>query len=264
MKGTTMRRYILTVLAIVLPLLAVAMCTPVRAAGWSGMNKQIDQTNFVVNSGCSGTLIDLAGRYVLTANHCVEDQYETVEREKISDDGVVTRERIRKLKPGTVKQIYFNGASEIRETTYRTKLVAVDRNKDLALLQVVAPLPNAEASKLACVDPKRGDSVFVVGNPMGVLYSSVVPGMVSSIQREYGTLGVGAEDTEPLLQVSGGIVGGNSGGAVYDTSGSLVGVPVLSHRVNEVLGFAVPLGAIKDFLKTNKLESLYAHCTADK
>lgn len=259
-----MRRYIFTVLAVVLSLLALAMCTSARAAGWSGMNAQIDKTNFVVNTGCSGTLIDLAGRYVLTANHCVEDQYETVEREKIDDKGIVTKEKYRRLKPGTVKQIYFNGASEVRETTYRTKLIAVDRNKDLALLQIIAVLPNAAASKLSCTDPKRGDSVFVVGNPMGVLYSSVVPGMVSSIQRQYGTLGVGTEDSEPLLQVSGGIVGGNSGGAVYNTTGDLVGVPVLGHRMNEVLGFAVPLAAIKDFLKANNLESIYAHCAVSE
>lgn len=114
-------------------LVIIAIGVSDRAKGdWSrdDMNRQIDQTNFVVNSGCSGTLIDLAQRYILTAKHCVTAQYETIEREKISDEGVVTKEKVRRLKPGTVKQIAFHGSSEVRETTYRTKLIAVDGDKD--------------------------------------------------------------------------------------------------------------------------------------
>lgn len=241
-------------------LLSCCLAASALAAGWPGMNQQIDQTNFVVNAGCSGTLISLKDRYILTANHCVTDQYETIEREKIDDNGVVTKEKIRRLKPGTVKQIFFNGSSEIRETTYRTKLVAVDKDKDLALLQVVSKLTNTTASKIACQEPSRGDAIFIVGNPMGSLYSSVVPGMVSSVQREYSTLLLG--EAEPLLQISGGIVGGNSGGAAYNTAGEVIGVPVLGHRTNEVLGFAAPLSSIKDFLKVNKLEAIYDYCAS--
>lgn len=250
-----MRRLILAA-----AMLLTGAIAPAMAWDSAAMNKQIDQTNFVVNSGCSGTLIDTAGQYILTANHCVTDQYETIEREKIDENGIVTKEKVRRLKPGTVKQIFFHGASEVRETTYRTKLIGVSRDKDLALLQVLAKLPNTASSKLACDNPKRGDRVFVVGNPMGILYSSVIPGMVSSIQRDYGLVGTGTEDTESLLQISGGIIGGNSGGSVYNQSGDLIGVPVLGHRVNEVIGFAVPLSAIKDFLKEQKLDSLFTHC----
>lgn len=227
-------------------------------AAWSPLdaNKQIDQTNFVVNSGCSGTLISVSDRYVLTANHCVVDQYETVEVEKIDDKGVVTKEKQRRLKPGTVKQIYFAAGNEVRETTYRTKLKAVDRDKDLALLQIIADIPNSEASSLACDAPRRMDTVFIVGNPMGSLYSSVVKGLVSSVQRDYGLIRMdnGSNADETLMQVSGGVIGGNSGGAVYDDRGHLVGVSVMAHRVHETLGFAVPLDRIKEFLKSNKVE----------
>lgn len=242
---------------------AVLAISP-AAAEWSlkDMNRTIEQTNFLVNDGCSGTLIDATNRYVLTANHCIASQYEVIERETISDDGVIKKEKVRRLRDGTVSQLSFQGSESVKTITYKVKVVAVDRPRDLAVVQVLAKLPDSEAAKLACDEPTRGESVYTVGNPMGVLYSSVTTGVVSSLQRDYGILRLGsAEDSKhSLMQISGGVIGGNSGGAVYNTNGELIGVPVLAHRVNEVLGFAVPLPAIKQFLKDNKLEAIYARC----
>lgn len=219
-------------------------------------NEHIDQTNFVVNEGCSGTLIDVQKGYILTAAHCVTDQYVTVEREKIETDGTVKTEKVRKLREGTVKQITFKGANEISETTYKTMLVAVGRpdKVDLAVLKVVAKLPNKKQATVSCTEANRLDPVTIVGNPMGVLYSSVTTGIVSSTQRDYGLVGYSANPEQPLMQISGGIVGGNSGGAVYDSDGLVVGVSVLGHRVNEVLGFAVPASVINSFLIENKID----------
>src|SRR5690606_10028932 len=100
-----------------------------------------------------------------------------------------------------------------------------------------------------------------VGNPGGALYSSVTSGIVSSLQRSYGTIDFGRDqDDQPLMQISGGVVGGNSGGAVYDDRGRLVGVPVVANRTNETIGFAVPLAEIKAFLAENDLEDVFAYC----
>ena len=222
-------------------------------ADWSipAMNNQIDQTNFIVNQGCSGTLIDVANRYILTAKHCTTGQYEIVDEQKIDADGKVTTEKVRRLMPGTVSQIIFDSTEPTRQAVYRTRVIAIDAGRDLALLQIIGDIPNTMAATLACVAPVRGDTVYVVGNPAGFLYSSVTKGIVSSLQRTYETIrfGESAGYTQPLMQVSAGIVGGNSGGAVYNDRGALVGVPVLAHQTNEILGFAVPLPAIWDFLK---------------
>jgi S1-C subfamily serine protease len=234
------------------------------------MNVQIDETNFVVNQKCSGTLIDLQNRYVLTAAHCVDAQYQTVEVEEIGDDGSVTKKQVRRVIPGEVRQLIFSGANIVQEVVYRTKLVKVDKKKDLALLQIVAgSIPNSMASPIACDDPVRGEVAYVVGNPYAVLYSSVVVGIVSSVQRDYGLIGAsslsnGPSNDEPLMQVSAGTIGGNSGGSVYNADGELIGVPVLAAQAHEVVGLAVPLAEIKAFLKTSGAENLFAGCETGK
>ena len=221
------------------------------------MNAAIDQTNFIVNKGCSGTLIDVKNKYILTAAHCVADQYETLEREVVGDDNKVKTEKYRRLIDGSVTQLEFSNNETVRTTIYRVSLKAVDTDVDLAVVQVNGELPNTTAAVLADREPVRGEKVFVVGNPTGSLYSSVGAGLVASNDRTYGLLnfeqGSNGNPHGRLMQISAGVVGGNSGGAVYNEDGQLVGVPVLSNRA-VVLGFAVPLGVIKAFLKDKQLD----------
>lgn len=230
----------------------------------ANMNVLIDQTNFMVNGGCSGSLIDAKEGYILTAEHCVTNQYKTFEKESFDENGVVKKEKVRRLVDGTVSQYEYRGSESVRTVTYKVKLIATDKDTDLALLQIKANIPNTISSKFACEEPARLDRVYIVGNPTGVLYSSVTTGIVSSIQRDYDLLSFqnndAADGKKPLMQISGGIVGGNSGGAIYNVRGEMIGVPVLGHRTNEVLGFAVPLESIKSFLKLHKLERLFSHC----
>jgi S1-C subfamily serine protease len=235
------------------------------------MNETIDATNFLVNKSCSGTLIDAHSRFILTANHCIENQYETVEREKIGDDGVIKIEKVRRLRPGRVSKLEFIGSENTRILSYKFVIKAVDKASDLALLQIVSTLDTCvdgtcikpAAAKFACTAPVRGDQVFVVGNPKGILYSSVTKGIVSSLQRDYSTLRLESDEpdnaTQPLMQISGGVIGGNSGGSVYNNNGELIGVPVLAYEVHETLGFAVPLNAIKSFLSAHGVEA-FEHC----
>lgn len=225
---------------------------PAMAAQWVNMNAQIDQTNFVVNQGCSGTLLDLNMRLILTAKHCIDAQYENVEVEKVGHDGVVKKDTIRRLIPGSVRQLRFRDGVELGENVYRTKVISIGTNGDLALLQVVDHLPNTIAAPLACTEPQRGDVAFIVGNPYAILYSSLVKGIISSTDRAYetfkGLVGEGDMQDQPLMQISGGVIGGNSGGAAYNEKGELIGVPVLGSQINEIVGFAVPLSVIKQFL----------------
>jgi S1-C subfamily serine protease len=244
-------------------LAAIAVLFPaISYADWStaDMNRQIDQTNFLINDSCSGTLIDADKGYILTAEHCITSQYRVIEREKIDSDGVVTKEKVRVVTPGTVSQKLFKGPHEVQINTYVFSVVLSDRKLDLALLQTKAKLPNNMSAKIACAEPVRGDTVFAVGNPYSILYSSITKGIVASNQRSYETIGIDDQDNNGLMQISAPIVGGNSGGAVYNTDGHLVGVPVRGSRMNEAFSLSVPLYDIKKFLMREGLDYLWKDC----
>jgi S1-C subfamily serine protease len=230
------------------------------AAGLADLNRQIDETNFLVNRGCSGTLIDREEGLILTAAHCIDQQYETVTREEVASDGTVTKKEVRVTVPGSVTKLYFDTAGvETREVKFRMEVVG----NDLALIKTLDSLNistpplgahNGRTALVSCVPPLRGEEVYIVGNPMGDLYSSVNKGIVSSLNRTYETIGwsnsVTNNRNNALMQISGGVVGGNSGGSVYNTNNQLIGVPVLGHQTNEVIAFAVPQPTIVKFLKT--------------
>jgi S1-C subfamily serine protease len=227
------------------------------------MNAQIDRSNFLVNRGCSGTLIDAKNKLILTAFHCIRAQYDTVEREKINADGTVTKEEVRVAKPGTVSQLFFKGSAEMQRNSYVYKIERSDARLDLALLKVEADLPYNTAPAIACNDIKRMDVVYAVGNSYAVLYSTVTKGMVSSVTRSYrdlgliGDLGDATDSGEHgLIQHSAVIAGGNSGGALYDVDGKFVGVNVRGAASG--FSFAVPLSDIKDFLAPEK--ALWSGC----
>jgi len=239
--------------------LGLALLSPAGAVDKAKLNQTIDQTNFLVGKGCSGTLIDAERGFILTAHHCITNNYRTVTREKVSDDGKVTEEKIRVVVPGEVHQKYFANSREIHSKSYVYKVIASDANYDLALLKIDVKLP-ATPAKFACKEPERGDVVFAVGNPGVLLYSSVTQGIVSSVDRSYLPLGIDDQNDERLVQISPGIIGGNSGGSVYNEAVELIGVPVRASRMNEVLGFAVPLKDIRTFLERQGAKDLFKHC----
>src|ERR1039457_4310506 len=105
------------------------MCFPLSAyADWDikAMNTQVDQTNFVVNQNCSGTLIDVKAGLILTANHCVADLYRDVERDVVKDNGEVVKKTFRVLVPGTVSQQFYTGAHATRQMSYTYKTISTD------------------------------------------------------------------------------------------------------------------------------------------
>lgn len=246
-------------------LLSTCLAVSASAAGWPGMNQQIDQTNFLVNDNCSATLIDAKQGYLITANHCIRDQFTVVEREKIDDNGKVTTEKVRVAKPGTVSQLYFKDSDEVQRNSYVFKIKSNDADLDLALIQVQTKLANKDNAKIACADVQRGDDAFAVGNPRGVLYASVSQGIIASTDRNYRMLGSDDSNADNgLTQSTTPVGGGSSGGALYNSAGEFIGVVVRGYQTVAPIALSVPLRDVKKFLDTAGLKALWASCEKAK
>jgi S1-C subfamily serine protease len=224
-------------------------------ADWSveDIDKTIRETNFIVGSGCSGTLIDKDKRLILTNYHCIDNQVTSVEREVTNDEGWVRKVKIRKYEDVTVGQKHYDGFDQTGQSSFVAEIVAESQTRDLAVLKVKGPMPNTYASPLAPETHKvvRGHRVYIVGNPLGE-DASLVVGYVSSVNRAMDFPWTNGARLK-VIQISGGLAGGNSGGALYNDIGQLIGVPAAGYRSAAHIGFAIPTDVIRPFLKDNCL-----------
>ena len=141
-----------------------------------------------------------------------------------------------------------DGALEIRveltdNRTYKAKLVGSDPPSDLAVLKIEAT--NLPTVNLGDSDRVRvGDPVLALGNPMGI-GQTVTSGIVSAKGRSTGLSDGSFED---FLQTDAAINRGNSGGALVNTSGELIGInsQIMSPTGGNIgIGFAIPSNMAK-------------------
>lgn len=214
----------------------------------TAMDRNVDASNVLVDAGCSGTIV--APKVVLTAAHCVVDRFRDVKHDTIDANGKVVVETIRVAVPGTVTQFDHAKAMVTRTTSVNYKITAIDREADMAVLELAADM--GVSTEIACQAPVRGDTVYAVGNPFGVLYASLSMGIVGSTDRSYRDLLLAGQLSDAtdmgehaLLQHTSLIAPGNSGGALYNAKGQLVGVNV---RGGSGFAFAVTLADVRLFL----------------
>ena len=180
------------------------------------------QANTATASG-SGIIISDDG-YILTNNHIVatsssESYYEVSEATKLT----VT---------------LFND-----ETKYEAKIVGTDEQTDLAVIKIEKTgLSRAEFADSDNI--KVGEFAMAVGNPLG-MQSSITCGVISAVNREV-TDSDGKKFT--LMQTDAAINSGNSGGALVNSEGKVVGINTLklSGTGIEGMGFAIPINATTD------------------
>lgn len=169
----------------------------------------------------SGIIISEDG-YILTNNHIVSSSsssyyYEVGEASKV--------------------QVYLYND----ETPYEATIVGTDEQTDLAVIKI-------DKTGLTAAEIGDSDSVTVgefcmaVGNPLG-MQSSVSAGIISAKNREITTDG----KTFKLLQTDAAINAGNSGGALVNSNGEIIGVNTLkiSSTGVEGMGFSIPINSAK-------------------
>jgi serine protease Do/serine protease DegQ len=129
--------------------------------------------------------------------------------------------------------------------TLDATLVGSDPATDLALLEVPAKnlseLPFADSDQL-----RVGDFVVAIGNPFG-LGQTVTSGIVSALGRG----GLGAGSYEDFIQTDAAINSGNSGGALVNLRGELVGInsQIISGGGGSIgIGFAIPTNMVRDIM----------------
>src|SRR5262245_51878485 len=134
--------------------------------------------------------------------------------------------------------------------SFKAKLVGSDAPSDLAVLKIEAtglhtlPLGNSDAVRV-------GDIVLAVGNPLGI-GQTVTTGIVSAKGR---STGVGDGGYEDFLQTDAPINQGNSGGALVNTKGELVGInsQILSVSEGNIgIGFAIPANMARHVMQELK------------
>lgn len=161
----------------------------------------------------SGVIIDAAKGYVLTNNHVVNNA------DKIT--------------------VQLNDGRE-----YKAKLIGKDDQSDIAVIQLI-DAKNLTQIAMADSDALQvGDFAIAVGNPFG-LGQTVTSGIVSALGRS----GLNLEGLENFIQTDASINRGNSGGALLNLKGELIGIntAIISSQGGSVgIGFAIPVNMAKN------------------
>jgi tetratricopeptide (TPR) repeat protein len=110
-------------------------------------------------------------------------------------------------------------------------VLAIDAEGDLALLKIDVPSPTIRPLPLDKTSPQEGESVVVIGNPLG-LEGSVTNGIVSAV-RDIPTFG-------RIIQITAAISAGSSGSPVVNMQGQVIGIATLQVTGGQSVNFAIP------------------------
>ena len=202
------------------------------------VNSVFSSASSTASAEGSGIIIREDG-YILTNNHVVNSSSSSSFYE-VGDASKVT--------------VYLHND----ETPYEGTIVGTDEQTDLAVIKIEKT--GLTAAELGDSDAVQvGEFAMAIGNPLG-MESSVTSGVISAVNREItDTDGT----TYTLIQTDAAINSGNSGGALVNSDGQVIGVNFLkvSGTGVEGLGFAIPINDAKEIaeqlIQYNKVKRPY-------
>ena len=137
---------------------------------------------------------------------------------------------------------------------YDATLVGCDQSNDIAVLKIDAegltPVVLGDSDNL-----NVGDQVVAIGNPLGELTFSLTTGAVSALNRE---VTLSSNVTMDLIQTDCAINSGNSGGALFNLYGEVIGITNAKYSSSssgseasiDNIGFAIPMNHVKNIVKS--------------
>lgn len=142
--------------------------------------------------------------------------------------------------------------SMFNNDTYDAELIGYDESNDIAVLKIEAegltPVILGDSENL-----NVGDSVVAIGNPLGELTFSLTSGTISAKDRE---ITLSRNMTMNLLQTDCAINSGNSGGALFNLYGEVIGVTNAKYSSSaggasiDNIGFAIPINSIMPIVES--------------
>lgn len=210
---------------------------------------KVERTSVAIytnNSAGSGVIVDMRDStkpnddyvYVITCHHVIEGKGPV---QVIIPDEKCSYENEDYIFSGSIGNDTF---ADVNAVT----LVGGDKDSDIAVLRIDLS-KNADSGKKLSADKivkasvpteysvKKGESIFAIGNPTGVLPGSVSDGIVSYIEREVFIDSIG---NMSLLQISVTTNPGNSGGGLYNLKGELIGITNAGNTSYDAINFAIP------------------------
>ena len=172
-----------------------------------------------VQAAGSGIIITNDG-YIITNNHVISSSSST---------------SYYQITEATSIKIHIYGESE--DTLYDATIIGTDETTDLAVLKIdktnLKPIEIGDSDNL-----RVGEFTMAIGNPMG-MNSTVTCGIISALNREITSEG----KTFMTIQTDAPINSGNSGGALVNSKGELIGINTLKLSAGEGIGFAIPINS---------------------
>ena len=202
---------------------------------WSAGSRQTTEEDLGSGSGTYIQTREGGGGYILTNYHVVESGE-------------------------TYRIVWLDG------TEMQAQLVGYDNGTDIAVLSFDQAAPEG-TNPVVMGDSDElqiGELAIVIGNPgagESVLYGTVTAGIISGLEREEISAGNFSRSVS-VIQTDAAINSGNSGGALLNSRGELVGIPTLkmsysASSVYEGLGFCVPINTVKslaaEIIETGKV-----------
>ena len=148
----------------------------------------------------------------------------------------------------------------IDDKSYDAKIKGVSERKDIAIVSIIKKNIDSDTLKQIKVatlgdsnELKVGNGIIAIGNALGY-GQSVTTGVVSALNREVST----DEYIQDMIQIDAAINGGNSGGALLNSKGEVVGINSVKYSSGgtsssasvEGMGFAIPISDVKSIIET--------------